>query len=54
MPSGLTAIFQSRRAPDAAASMVKALEAAGFRSVRPLGDRDGYSFFEGLKVAGND
>ncbi len=48
-PSGLSAIFQSRKDPDAAAASVKALEAAGFRSVRPLGDRDGYGFVEGVR-----
>jgi ubiquinone/menaquinone biosynthesis C-methylase UbiE len=51
-PSGLTAIFQSRKDADAAAASVKALEAAGFRSVRPLGDREGYSFVEGMKAGG--
>jgi ubiquinone/menaquinone biosynthesis C-methylase UbiE len=49
-PSGLAAIFQPKREPDAATATVKALETAGFRSVRPLGDRDGYSFVEGLNV----
>ena len=53
-PSGLTAIFQSRKDPEARALTVKTLEAAGFRSVRPLGDRDGYSFVEGIKVGGSD
>jgi hypothetical protein len=48
-PSGLTAIFQSKREPAATATL-KALESAGFKSVRPLGDRDGYSFVEGLNV----
>lgn len=52
-PSGLTAIFHARSDPDTAASTVKALEAAGFRSVRPLVDRDGYSFVEGMKVEGS-
>jgi ubiquinone/menaquinone biosynthesis C-methylase UbiE len=51
-PSGLTAIFQARKAPDIA-STVKMLEAAGFRSVRPLVDRDGYSFVEGMNVEGS-
>ena len=49
-PSGLAAIFHSRKEqgqPDAAS---RALEAAGFRAVRTLGDRDGYRFVEGLKV----
>jgi len=52
-PSGLTAIFQSRKDPGAAAASVKALEAAGFRSVRLLGDRDGYGFVEGMKAGGS-
>jgi ubiquinone/menaquinone biosynthesis C-methylase UbiE len=51
-PTGLTAIFRARMDSGAAASTVKMLEAAGFRSVRPLGDRDGYSFVEGMKVEG--
>ena len=53
-PTGLTAIFRTRKNSNAnaAASTVKMLEAAGFRSVRPLGDRDGYSFVEGMKVEG--
>ncbi len=53
-PSGLTAIFQSRKEPGAPALTVKTLEDSGFRSVRPLGDRDGYSFVEGMKVGGSD
>ena len=53
-PSGLTAIFQSRKEPADPALTVKALEATGFRSVRPLGDRDGYSFVEGIKVGRSD
>jgi ubiquinone/menaquinone biosynthesis C-methylase UbiE len=53
-PSGLTAIFQSRTEPGAADLTVKALTAAGFRSVRALGDRDGYSFVEGINVGGSD
>jgi len=53
-PSGLTAIFQSRKETGAPASTVKTLEAAGFRAVRPLGDRDGYSFVEGMKAGGGD
>jgi ubiquinone/menaquinone biosynthesis C-methylase UbiE len=52
-PSGFSAIFQPRKRPDAAAASVKALETAGFRSVRPLGDRDGYSFVEGMKAGGS-
>jgi ubiquinone/menaquinone biosynthesis C-methylase UbiE len=49
-PSGLIAKFRGRKEqgqPDAA---IRALEAAGFRAVRMLGDRDGYRFVEGLKV----
>jgi len=53
-PSGLTAIFQSRREPDAMSATIKALEMAGFRSVRSLGDREGYSFVEGVSVGGGD
>jgi ubiquinone/menaquinone biosynthesis C-methylase UbiE len=53
-PSGLAAIFRFRKDPEARALTVKALEAAGFRSVRPLGDRDGYSFVEGIKVGESD
>jgi ubiquinone/menaquinone biosynthesis C-methylase UbiE len=49
-PSGLAALFQSRRAHGPEAATLKALESAGFRSVRPLGDRDGYSFVEGVNV----
>jgi ubiquinone/menaquinone biosynthesis C-methylase UbiE len=51
-PTGLAAIFQARQNPDASAATVKTLEAAGFRSVRVLGDRDGYSFVEGMRVEG--
>ena len=53
-PSGLAAIFQSRKGPEARALTVETLEAAGFRSVRPLGDRDGFSFVEGIKAGGSD
>jgi len=53
-PSGLTAIFQSRKEPGSPALTVKTLEDSGFRSVRPLGDRDGYSFVEGMKVGGSN
>jgi hypothetical protein len=31
---------------------IRALQSAGFRSVRALGDRDGYGFIEGLNVEG--
>ena len=49
-PTGLAAIFQSRTEPGAAEATVRALDAAGFRAVRTLGDRDGYRFVEGLNV----
>jgi ubiquinone/menaquinone biosynthesis C-methylase UbiE len=48
-PSGLAAIFQPRKDPEAGALTVETLEAAGFRSVRRLGDRDGFSFVEGIR-----
>jgi ubiquinone/menaquinone biosynthesis C-methylase UbiE len=51
-PSGLKAIFQSRPDPGQADTTMRALQAAGFRSVRTLGDRDGYAFIEGLRVEG--
>ena len=49
-PSGLTAIFQSRPEPGQTDNTVRAMQTAGFRSVRELGDRDGYAFIEGLNV----
>jgi ubiquinone/menaquinone biosynthesis C-methylase UbiE len=49
-PSGLTAIFQSRSEHGQPETTIRALEAAGFRAVRMLGDRDGYRFVEGLKM----
>ena len=49
-PSGLTAIFQSRPEPGQTDKTVRAMQTAGFRSVRELGDRDGYAFIEGLNV----
>ncbi len=52
-PSGLTAVFQSRPDPGLTESSIRALKAAGFRSVRALGDRDGYGFIEGLKIEGS-
>jgi ubiquinone/menaquinone biosynthesis C-methylase UbiE len=48
-PTGLAAIFRSRTEPGAETT-VRVLEAAGFRAVRTLGDRDGYRFVEGLNV----
>jgi ubiquinone/menaquinone biosynthesis C-methylase UbiE len=50
-PSGLKAIFQSRKGAESTSATIKSLEGAGFRSVRPLGDRDGYSFVEGMNVS---
>jgi ubiquinone/menaquinone biosynthesis C-methylase UbiE len=50
-PSGLTSIFQSRKDSSHPDATVRALEAAGFRAVRLLGDRDGYCFVEGMNVA---
>jgi ubiquinone/menaquinone biosynthesis C-methylase UbiE len=50
-PSGLTAIFQSRKDQTHPEATIRALEGAGFRAVRMLGDRDGYRFVEGLNVA---
>jgi ubiquinone/menaquinone biosynthesis C-methylase UbiE len=48
--SGLKALFQPRMHTGRAETTVETLEAAGFRAVRVLGDRDGYRFVEGLKV----
>jgi ubiquinone/menaquinone biosynthesis C-methylase UbiE len=50
--SGLAALFQSRRGSDAPDAAEHGLQAAGFRAVRMLGDRDGYRFVEGLNIAG--
>jgi len=41
-------MFQSRSPQRQAEATIKALEGAGFRPVRVLGDRDGYCFVEGL------
>ena len=49
-PSGLAAIFQARSSRGPAETTIKALQAAGFRAVRVLGDRDGYCFVEGLNA----
>ena len=49
-PSGLTAMFRSHPAPEETDATIRALQSAGFRSVRSLGDRDGWSFVEGLNV----
>jgi ubiquinone/menaquinone biosynthesis C-methylase UbiE len=51
-PSGLTALFQSRPDPGLTENAIRALQSVGFRSVRALGDRDGYGFIEGLNVEG--
>ena len=52
-PSGFRALFRSG-APgaghDAGDATIRGLEAAGFRAVRTLGDRDNYRFIEGTKV----
>ena len=51
-PAGLRGLFSGAR-PDvkyeASGGTRAALEAAGFRAVRTLGDREGYRFIEGLK-----
>jgi ubiquinone/menaquinone biosynthesis C-methylase UbiE len=49
-PSGLRSIFRSRKDSSHLDATVRALEAAGFRAVRLLGDRDGYCFVEGMNV----
>ena len=48
--TGLAAIFQPRSSRGQAETTIKALEAAGFRAVRVLGDREGYCFVEGLQA----
>ena len=48
--SGLKALFQPRVDSGGPDGTVGALEAAGFRAVRMLGDRDSYRFVEGLRV----
>jgi ubiquinone/menaquinone biosynthesis C-methylase UbiE len=50
VPSGLKALFQPRMNAGQTGITVEALQAASFRAVRMLGDRDGYRFVEGLKV----
>jgi ubiquinone/menaquinone biosynthesis C-methylase UbiE len=52
-PSGVKAIFHSRE-PGSPEPTIKMLQEAGFRPVRALGDRDGYSFVEGLKAGSDD
>lgn len=49
--SGLAALFP-RKGSDPPDASEQDLQAAGFRAVRMLGDRDGYRFVEGLHVAG--
>jgi ubiquinone/menaquinone biosynthesis C-methylase UbiE len=46
---GLAGIFRAREPREAGATSQE-LEAAGFRAVRILGDRDGCRFIEGLKI----
>ena len=48
--SGLKAFFQPRTDSGQTETTIGTLEAAGFRAVRLLGDRDGYRFVEGLRV----
>ena len=51
--SGFRALFRSGAAgagQDAGDATIRGLEAAGFRAVRTLGDRDNYRFIEGTKV----
>lgn len=46
---GVGAWFRSRRPPLHPGSLAGALGAAGFRAARPLAEREGYRFTEGLK-----
>ena len=46
--TGLTSVFKQQRTRDSY-DIVTALEAAGFRPVRVLGEREGYRFTEGMK-----
>ena len=51
-PTGLSALLSrgtSHSEPPPVASLTDALEAAGFRPVRLLAEREGYRFIEGLK-----
>jgi len=50
--SGLAALLHSRKEPTGPEASEQALQRAGFRAVRMLGDRDGYRFVEGLHVTG--
>jgi len=52
-PTGLRGLFGGAKLDaqyEAAGGTAAALEAAGFRAVRTLGDRQGYRFIEGLKA----
>ncbi|HLG55773.1 MAG TPA: methyltransferase domain-containing protein [Vicinamibacterales bacterium] len=52
-PTGLRALLGARKRDaqyEAAGGTVAALERAGFKAVRTLGDREGYRFIEGLKA----
>lgn len=49
-PTGLSAVFRSRRIDQAPSGTIAALEAAGFRAVRLLGERDGLRFLEATNV----
>jgi hypothetical protein len=53
-PTGLRGLLGGAAGTDAgyeaAGGSAAALEAAGFRAVRALGDRQGYRFIEGLKT----
>jgi hypothetical protein len=53
-PTGLRGLLGGAAKPnaeyEAAGGTTAALEAAGFRAVRVLGDRQGYRFIEGLKA----
>jgi SAM-dependent methyltransferase len=48
-PGGIAKLLRSRRSPLEPEAIVAALTTAGFRAVRPLAAREGYSFTEGLK-----
>lgn len=54
-PEGLSAMLRSRPAADAAyqaaGGPAASLQQAGFTAVRTLGDREGYSFTEGIRPA---
>jgi ubiquinone/menaquinone biosynthesis C-methylase UbiE len=56
-PTGLAALIRRSSSADtpadATGGTTAALQAAGFRPVRLLADRDGYRFYEGIKSAGS-